>query len=200
MLMNTIFLSLFLSFFAGEPTDSPVVQNAGFNEALFDAGTIQDLLGRSGCDGIRFYNTLKDGRVEVMAVSISGGADMNGGLFPRKPYVVAKGVKNNEIEVEHVSEGDARDLCEAMHMSENMQYSADFSKSDFQTLFRDANTNAVRVQPRSTADGLSMQVEAVNFDRGQVNDVGQGEMYEMTSTDPCPPICGVRENYVFSPL
>ncbi len=201
MLMNTIFFSLFFFVFAADSSDPPIVQDAGFKEAIFDAGTIQELLDRSNSDGVRFYNTLQEGKVGLMAVSISNGADMNSGFFPRKPYVVAKGIDNDRVIVDKISEGSARDLCEAVHNSSYMQYSADFSKSDINNLLSQGNTNALRVKPSKTDQGhLSMELEAVHFEGGQVNDVGQGEMFEMTSTHPCPPICGVLEGYVFRPL
>ncbi|GEM_PF-1047500 len=201
MLMNTIFFSLFFIVFAADSTDPPTVQDAGFNEAIFDVETIQDLLGRSNSDGIRFYNTLQDGKVGVMAVSISNGADLNSGFFPRKPYVLAKGVDTDGVIVDKISESEARDLCESVHNSPHMQYSADFSQSDFSTLLSIDNANAVRLQPSKTAEGgLSMKLEAVNLERGQVSELGQGSRYVVTSTLPCPPICGQRENYVFRPL
>lgn len=199
MPIQTILFHLCLFLSPGITAELPINNDAGFTEAIFDAQTIQELLDRSDCDGIRLYNTLNEGAVELMAVSISRGADMNGGLFPLKPYSVSKGIANNEIMVDRLTERDARNICEALHLSEHSQYSADFNKKDIELLLSNSNANALRIKPHETEPGLSMQLEAVNFERGIITKIGEGASYHIVSTVPCPPLCGSSEDRVFSP-
>ena len=171
----------------------------GFSEAVFDAKTIQDLLDRRDCDGIRFYNTMgSDGKLQVMAVSVVAGADMNGGLFPMKPYVVATGIMDNKITVERISQSKAKDYCEAIDLSSHTQYSSLFSKTDLDALLKNTDCNALRIAPATTSGKLSMEVHAVNFRDGSVTDLGRGAGFDLLDTDPCPPVCGPSSNYVYS--
>lgn len=171
----------------------------GFSEAVFDAKTIQDLLDRRDCDGIRFYNTMgSDGKLQVMAVSVAAGADMNGGLFPMKPYVVAAGIMDNKITVEKISKSKAKDYCEAIDLSSHTQYSALFSKTELDALLKNTDCNALRIAPAIASGKLSMEVHAVNFRDGSVTDLGRGAGFDLLDTDPCPPVCGPSSNYVYS--
>lgn len=171
----------------------------GFSEALFDARTIQDLLDRRDCDGIRFYNTMSsDGKLQIMAVSVAAGSDMNGGLFPIKPYVVAVGIMDNKITVEKVSQSKAKGYCEAIDLSTHTQYSTLFSKADLDALLKNTDCNALRIVPATHSEKLSMEIHAVNFKEGTVTDLGRGAGFDLLDTDPCPPVCGASSNYVYS--
>lgn len=170
----------------------------GFTEGIFDSQTIKDLLDRRDCDGIRFYNTMgSDGKVRVMAVSVSEEADMNSNILIFKPYVVSLGLVENRINVDKISKSKARDFCQAVDLSPHTQYSALFKKSDLESLLRNADCNALKIMPAMASEKLSMEVHAVNVTDGLVTDLGRGAGFDLLDTDPCPPVCGVSTNYVY---
>lgn len=197
MLTRIVILGLLVLAAVGMKIEVSPSQEAGFSQGLFDAETIEDLLGRRNCDGVRFYNTMDAGQVYVMAVGISEGADIQGGFFTRNPYAVSKGVVEGRIEIEKINEEKARKMCEEVDRSSHTQYSAHFTKRDLETMLRQRDCNALRIRPASASGQLSMELHAINFTEGEVTELGEGEGFEMLALSPCPPVCGVTGNYIY---
>lgn len=172
-------------------------KDAGFVESVYDVETIQSLLNRRNCDGVRFYNTMKEGKVQLIAVSVSNGADMNTGLFPLKPYVLSMGIMGSRIEVDNLSKNKARDICEAIDLSQFSQYSTFFNKDDLESLFNNANCNALKIVPAMASGKLSMEIRPANFSEGMLTDLGEGEALSLLDTEPCPTVCGSFNNYIY---
>ena len=199
MPFQTIIIHLLVFVFLGGIAEPISTKDPGFKEAAFDAKTIQDLLDKTNCDGIRFYNTLEGSSVHLMAIPISKGADMNSGIFNWRPYVVSTGMDEGGILIDKVSDSNARDYCEALSKSSYAFYSADFNKSEVEKILKHERANAVRVTPLSTSEGLTMQMESVHFERGALQSIGSGIDYQIDAIDPCPPLCGEDDDYIYRP-
>jgi len=200
MLLRFLVLGLFFFSSMGMSSDNTLPNDAGFTEAVFDAQTIQDLLDRRNCDGIRFYNSLSEGKVSLIAVAISEGADLRGSFFNRKPFAVSMGIVDNRISIEKVDEEQAKAMCQAIDQSTYAHYSTHFSKNDLQTLLSNTNCNALQIKPGRSSGNLSMEVQSVRFEDGRVSDLGEGQGFEMLAVDPCPPVCGYSGNYIYQAL
>jgi hypothetical protein len=200
MLSRILLLGIFLSAVLGMTSDNTPPNEAGFVDAVFDSETIEDLLNRKNCDGVRFYNSLSEGKVFVMAVGISEGADIQSSFFTRKPYAVSKGIEEDRITIEKVDEEQARAMCEELDQSRFTQYSTHFSRKEIETLLNQPDCNAIQVKPGRSSDNLSMMVSSVNFNEGRISNLGEGEGFEMLAIDPCPPVCGNSGNYLYQRL
>jgi hypothetical protein len=192
LLLSLVFVAFGGSFstilFSGDP---------GFQEAVFDANSIRDMLDQNNCDGIRVYNTLNNGKVELMAIATSKGADMNEGWFNFSPYLVSQGIVDGRIKTDRISDSKARKRCEEIYNSSFHQYAVDFSRNEIESLLENRGANAVRITPSQSGEALSMEMEAVNFESGTIQGLANGGTAE--ATNPCPPYCGVSGNYIFTP-
>lgn len=197
MEIKMLLLSFALVAFGGSLSESFFSGDPGFKEAVFDANSIRDMLNQNNCDGIRVYNTLHNGNVELMAVATSKGADMNEGWFNFSPYIVSQGIEDGRIKTDRISDGKARKRCESIYNSNFHQYAADFSRNEIENLLANRGANAVRITPRQSGEALSMEMEAVNFESGTIQGLANGSTAE--ATNPCPPYCGVSGNYIFTP-
>jgi len=204
-----------------QPSNNPQVKNPGFTEAIFLKSDLVELLNRRKCDGIRFYNILRNKQVEVMAVSIACKADMKrwGWFSSKSPYYIAEGRTACKVKLK-AAKAAAKALSES---SVADFYSAHFEKEAIEFLLKPKEIDAIRLSPANNSTGhLSMKIEAFNTkaasgqqksgntkQKSEDEDDTQTVVFAISASStgsffisptPCPPYCGYeRDDYVFSP-
>ena len=172
------------------------VDDAGFQDALFDAATLNDLLRDEAVMGMRFYNVLSkpgDAQGTAMAIGIlQDGSEKNAS----KAYRISLGLVQGQVKMNNVNAAAAKAACGYMTAAGHPSYSAAFTRAEVQSMLDLDGCVALQAAPADSDKGTSMQLTAMKLDGGRLVAMGSGAPYQRTCGFPCPTVCGPKKNYV----
>ncbi|MGV9013034.1 MAG: hypothetical protein ACOH13_10615 [Flavobacteriales bacterium] len=178
-----------------KPT-APPASNAGFQEAFFDAGTLDDLLRDETVLGVRFYNVLAatgDAQGTAMAIGIlQDGSEKNAG----KAYRISLGLIQGQVRINAVNAATAKAACAGIAAAGHPSYSASFTRAELQSMLDLDGCDVLQAAPADADNGSSMQLTAMKMQDGRPVAMGSGLPYQRVCGFPCPNVCGPKKNYV----
>ena len=170
--------------------------DAGFQQAVFSAEALQELMADASVMGIRFYNVMAapgDATGSVMAVGIvMDGSERNSG----KSYLMDMGLRQGQFNVVMVAAANATKYCRNMSAAGHASYSAAFTRTDIEALLDQEGCTGLMVTPATVDKGLSMQITAMKMEGERAVALGSGSAYQRQCGFPCPSVCGPKKNYV----
>lgn len=177
---------------------NPAVSAAGFEEALFDAPTLIEILENEEAVGIRFYNVLVppgNATGSAMAVGIrADGSELNSG----KAYGLSLGFVDGKITMDKLRSRPAGKACEAMQQSGHASYSGSFTRTDMEALLELEGCEAIRATPDVTeGKETTMLITAMKIIGAKAEPLGSDPKFLRLCGHPCPSVCGPDNNYVY---
>lgn len=159
---------------------------------------ITDLLGMSGCVGIRIYNSLdayKNGKGRVIAVPVKADGSEIVSIY-KQTYLMSQTFEGSEIECQKLYKSNARNYVTYSKNAGGLHYqSAFYSKSELNALLSQSNAIGIKIMPgsRKYTDSqgtsnkrLAFLLIAVENRNNVLTDIGSNYL---KSNEPCPTYC-----------
>ncbi|HKK40259.1 MAG TPA: hypothetical protein VJ949_12630, partial [Cryomorphaceae bacterium] len=193
-------LSLFLCFsqfgvFASseEPSSTSLFQSSG--GVFFSSAVLKEMMGRTNCDAIRFYSAKHSatGEVTVMAVSVSGGADMPVKMSAKSKYQLFSGVQNGKISISRLTKENARQVVDEMN-GDNLAVTV--SKIEIEQILKTPGCTGIKISPSNTSNGdPTFLLTSATLSNSIIVNTPNPKLKLVEN--PCPTSCGTNAKYEY---
>lgn len=193
---NQVFITVILlfAFFsatpAGMPGTAPTTQ-----EAFFPQETLTNILEQNGCVAIRIYNAKypEESAESPMAIGIKeDGSEIYNGLASKSKYQYFEGLDENKAVIDPLNRNRALDACS--NLAENLRFNASFSAAEINSMLDVEGTTGLRIVETTSGDNKTFAASSARIVGGKIEQMANA--VSVTSTEPCPTLCGDLANYL----
>ncbi|WP_417602537.1 hypothetical protein [Owenweeksia hongkongensis] len=166
---------------------SASAQSSEAQTFYFSKDLIKIVLSERGCEGLRMYPVIDEGRSTNSVIIVA--IDERGNELSSK-YQIFTGVRENNPTYSSLKKSDAQKACEA-YFSKNKQFVSQVSKALIESIVS-GNSLGIAIQLDANQKGNFMV-------SGYVNPGGLKTTGDAKPGDPCPNACGEPRQYLVFP-
>ena len=183
-------------------------EEAGFEKVFFSNGTLNAMLSRKDCIGIRFYNSLNEAfdKPTVFAIGvIASGSEI---AAAAADYCISNGMDMGK-DVNYITKETARGCITEFKRTEGRKnYTVYMSATALKGLMNASGAIGINITPGNRiyteSEGKTKDCNTMIFcpaanTGGTITDLGGANTVYIKSLEPCPTLCGNAQNYVVAP-